>query len=179
MTWPRIERHAELASTMDRARELAETGAPAGTVVVADFQTAGRGTRDRIWLAPAGSCLMFTIISRPTIGPASLADLPARVSEAICGYLRATLGLACEVKPPNDIVVDGRKLCGVLCASKIVGERVEHVLIGIGLNTRMSRDQLPLETATSLLIETGGCPGHDELLDGLLSALEEATSDAR
>lgn len=168
MTPPRIERHAELPSTMDRARELAERGAPAGTVVVADFQSEGRGTRGRSWHAPPGSCLMFTLIARPRVRPAALTDLPARISESICGYLQQTLGLDCTVKPPNDIVVADRKLCGVLCTSKIVGERVEYVLCGIGLNTRMTRDQLPLQTATSLLVELGECPAQDELLDGLL-----------
>lgn len=156
---------------MDRARGLAEQGAPAGTVVVADYQSEGRGTRGRVWLAPAGSCLMFTLIARPDVGPATLADLPARVSASICGWLQESLGLGCVVKPPNDIVVGDRKLCGVLCTSKIVGDRVEYVLCGVGLNTRMTPEQLPLERATSLLIELGACPGHDALLDGVLGSL--------
>ncbi len=156
---------------MDRARELAEQGAPAGTVVVADFQSKGRGTRGRAWLAPPGSCLMFTLIARPDVEPAALTDLPARVSETIRGYLRESLGLDCSVKPPNDIVVGGRKLCGVLCTSKIVGDRVEYVLCGIGLNTHMTDEQLPLDTATSLLVELGKCPPHEDLLDEVLGRI--------
>jgi len=174
---PRIERHAALPSTMDRARELAEAGAPAGTVVVADYQSAGRGTRGRDWLAPPGTCLMLTVVARPHVAPGALADLPARVSASICDYLRGSLGLDCAVKPPNDIVVGGRKLCGVLCTSKIVGDRVEYVLCGIGLNTHMSRDELPLETATSLLIERRSCPDHEPLLDGVLGSLRWLVRD--
>lgn len=179
MNGQRIEWHAELPSTMERARELAGHGGPAGTTVVADFQSAGRGTRGRAWSAPPGTCLMFTVVARPAIAPEELAELPGRVSEAIAGYLRATLGLECSVKPPNDVVVGGRKLCGVLCTSKIVGDCVEYVLCGIGLNTHMTREQLPLETATSLHIELGDCPEHDVLLDGLLDGLTGVLQNVR
>lgn len=172
MSRPGIERYDELPTTMERARELAEAGAPAATTVVAAYQSAGRGTRGRTWSAPPGSCLMFTTIARPDLTPAALAELPLLVSGAICEYLNHHLGLACEVKPPNDIVVGDRKLCGVLCTSKIVGERVEYALFGIGLNTQMTTEQLPLDRATSIAIELGFCPPHDELLDGLLEALE-------
>lgn len=122
---------------------------------------------------------MFTVIARPQVAPAALVDLPARVSEAICAYLQAALGLDCAVKPPNDIVVGSRKLCGVLCTSKVIGERVEYVLCGIGLNTRMTRDQLPLETATSLAVEIGDCPDNDALLTGMLDSLAWLIRDAR
>ena len=122
---------------------------------------------------------MFTLIARPRVEPAALTDLPARISESICGYLQQALGLDCAVEPPNDIVASNkRKLCGVLCTSKIVGDRVEYVLCGIGLNTLMTRDLLPLETATSLLVELGDCPAHDVLLDGVLASLEWVVGDA-
>jgi len=166
-----IEHHAALPSTMDRARELAEQSAPAGMVVVADFQSAGRGTRGRIWQAPPGSCLMFTLIARPSLEPPALADLPVAVGASIAHYLQVALNLDCAVKAPNDIMVGGRKLCGVLCTSKIVGERVEYVLCGIGLNSQMTAEQLPLETATSIRVELGWCPTHAELLAGLIAEL--------
>jgi BirA family biotin operon repressor/biotin-[acetyl-CoA-carboxylase] ligase len=120
----RIEWHAELPSTMTRARELAESGAPAGAVVVTDYQSEGRGTHGRIWLASPGSCLMFTLLVRPKISPSTLIDIPLRISESIAECLRDGYGLACEVKPPNDIMAGGKKLCGVLCTSHLVADRV-------------------------------------------------------
>jgi BirA family biotin operon repressor/biotin-[acetyl-CoA-carboxylase] ligase len=167
----RIERHTELPSTMTRARELAESGAPAGTVVVADFQSAGRGTHGRTWLAPPGSCLMFTLIARPDIPVATLTEIPLRISESIAACLRDDYGIDCDVKPPNDILAGGRKLCGVLCTSHLVGERLEWLLVGIGLNTRMSGSDRPIETATSLAMEGVVVTDHDELLRRVLGRL--------
>jgi BirA family transcriptional regulator, biotin operon repressor / biotin---[acetyl-CoA-carboxylase] ligase len=170
-----IERHEQLGSTMTRARELAEAGAPAGTVVVAEHQTEGRGTRGRVWLAPAGTCLMFTLIARPALIPTDLEHLPRLVSASVAEALLEELGLRCVVKEPNDILAGDRKLCGVLCTSHITGERVEWVLCGIGLNTRMAPDELPLPTATSLLIEGVQVPPHEELLEIVLRRLEWLT----
>lgn len=165
-----IEWHAELDSTMSRARDLAASGAPAGTIVVADYQSAGRGTRDRTWTAPPGTCLMFTIVARPALAPADLEALPLRVSESIAALLRE-MGVVCRVKEPNDILAHGRKLCGVLCTSHIRAERIDWLLCGIGLNTTMTTDQLPTTTATSLAIEDIPIPPHAELLERLLDGL--------
>jgi BirA family biotin operon repressor/biotin-[acetyl-CoA-carboxylase] ligase len=140
-------------------------------VVVADYQSAGRGTHGRTWQAPPGTCLMFTLVCRPWILPAQLETLPRRVSESIAGALRERLGLPCEVKQPNDILVHGRKLCGVLCTSHLVGERVVWVLVGVGLNTSMRGDELPLSSATSLAVEGVPTPGHAALLELLLECL--------
>lgn len=156
---------------MTRARELAESGAPAGTVVVADYQTEGRGTHGRTWLAPPGTCLMFTLIARPEMPVDALPGISLRVSETIAACLRDEFGLVCDVKPPNDIMVDGKKLCGVLCTSHLVGDRVEWLLVGIGLNTRMTAADLPFETATSLAIEGIVVAADDVLLRRMLSSL--------
>jgi BirA family biotin operon repressor/biotin-[acetyl-CoA-carboxylase] ligase len=156
---------------MTRARELAESGAPAGTVVVTDYQSEGRGTHGRIWLAPSGSCLMFTLLARPDIPVESLTDIPLRISDAIAACLHDTYGLACEVKPPNDIMVGGKKLCGVLCTSHLVGERIAWLLFGIGLNTQMSETERPFESATSLAIEGIDAGSHDDLLRRVLDRL--------
>jgi BirA family biotin operon repressor/biotin-[acetyl-CoA-carboxylase] ligase len=167
----RIEWHTELPSTMTRARELAEAGAPAGTVVVADYQSEGRGTHGRTWLAPPGSCLMFTLIARPDIPIAVLTEIPMRISEAIATCLRADYGLECVVKPPNDILAGGRKLCGVLCTSHLVSERLEWLLVGVGLNTRMSEVDRPMETVTSLAMEGVVFDSHGDLLRRVLGRL--------
>ncbi len=158
---------------MDCATRLAESGAPAGTVVVADFQRQGRGTHGRVWQAPPGSCLMFTCLFRPVVTPAELASLPARIANEIAGALVEITCVPAAVKLPNDVVVGDRKICGVLCTSRIIGEQVEWLLCGIGLNTMMTAEQLPLESATSLSIEDANpLPAHPELLDALLGRLE-------
>lgn len=156
---------------MTRARELAEAGAPPGTVVVADYQSDGRGTHGRSWLAPPGSCLMFTLIARPSIPVETLTEIPLRVSNSIAALLRDEFGLTCEVKPPNDILVAGKKLCGVLCASHLVGDRVEWLLVGIGLNTTMTDANRPLKMATSLSLESVATTEHVDLLQRLLTSV--------
>ena len=163
---------------MTRAEHLATSGAPDGMVVVADYQSSGRGTYGRRWLAPPGTCLMFTLVCRPTVTPASLEAWPRRVSESIARALSEQLGLACAVREPNDIMVRDRKLCGVLCTSHLVGSHVDWVLVGIGLNTAMREDELPLPTATSLAVEGVSVPGHVELLDLLLGRLGWARGPA-
>jgi BirA family biotin operon repressor/biotin-[acetyl-CoA-carboxylase] ligase len=177
-----IERHAVLPSTMDRARELAEQGAPAGMVVVADYQSAGRGTHGRSWLAPPGACLMFTVVARPALTPTALERLPFRVSTTVAEVLREHLGAACTVHEPNDIYLHDRKVCGVLCTSHIIGDQVRWVLCGIGLNTHMTPEQLPLETATSLAAAGLTVPSHEELLplllDGLVWLLDDSSDMA-
>lgn len=158
---------------MECATRLAESGAPAGTVVVADFQRQGRGTHGRVWQAPPGSCLMFTCLFRPAVSPGDLTELPERIAGEIARALIETTGVPAHVKLPNDVMVGDRKLCGVLCTTRITGERVEWLLCGIGLNTRMTADQLPLESATSLFIEDANpLPKHPALLDTLLERLE-------
>jgi len=156
---------------MTRARELAESGAPTGTVVVANYQSEGRGTHGRTWLAPPGSCLMFTLIARPDMPVDALIDIPLRISASIAACLHDDYGLACDVKPPNDIMVGGLKLCGVLCTSHLVGERIEWLLVGIGLNTNMTEADRPLDTATSLRHEGIVIASHEALLEQVLPRL--------
>jgi BirA family biotin operon repressor/biotin-[acetyl-CoA-carboxylase] ligase len=157
---------------MDCATRLAEAGAPSGTVVVADFQRQGRGTHGRVWQAPPGTCLMFTCLFRPQLVPAELSSLPARVAEDVAAGLMDATGVQSTIKLPNDVVVGGRKLCGVLCTSRITGEQVDWLLCGIGVNTSMTEDQRPLESATSLFIEgVNPLPDHPALLKSLLDRL--------
>jgi BirA family biotin operon repressor/biotin-[acetyl-CoA-carboxylase] ligase len=167
-----IEWHACLDSTMDRAAELAERGAAVGTVVVADYQRAGRGTHGRSWLAPPGTCLMFTMLLRPSVAPEALTAMPTRIGQSIADALNATFGLGCTVKHPNDILSTGKKLCGVLCTSRVVGDRVAWLLCGVGLNTFMTHAALPHAEATSLALEGARVPPHPELLTVLLAGLE-------
>lgn len=115
---------------------------------------------------------MFTLIARPRFSPEVLDTLPTRVGASIAGVLTEELGLACEIKHPNDILVGGRKLCGILCTSRVVADHVAWLLCGVGINTCMSVADLPTPLATSLSIEGAVVPSHQELLAALLPALE-------
>ncbi|MFA5786992.1 MAG: biotin--[acetyl-CoA-carboxylase] ligase [Actinomycetota bacterium] len=153
-----LEVHERLDSTNSRALELAVEGAAEGAVVVADYQSAGRGRRGRSWIAPAGSSLLFTVLLRPgpelSAGPATFA-----VGVAACEVVR-NLGCAAGLKWPNDLVVEDRKLAGML--TEVVprppgfgrGWRADQpapvwpaLAVGFGLNVDMDVAELPEEVA--------------------------------
>ena len=146
---------AETASTNADALALAEEGAPEHSIVVAGHQTAGRGRLGRSWTAAPGSSLLLSVILRPRVPPedAPLVALDAALSMlATCRSFVPVGGL----KWPNDLVIDDRKLAGVLPEAKVVGGRIEHVVVGIGLNLRQGIEDFPPEIrarATSLALE--------------------------
>lgn len=164
---------------MTRASELAKTGAPDGTVVVADYQREGRGTRGRVWVAPPGTCLMFSAVLRPPLRPPELPGLPRRIAEAVAEAVNLGLGIDAGVKPPNDVIVGDRKLAGILCQSHIRSNRIRWLICGIGLNTNLTSLDAQVPDATSLLIETGLEQDHTKLIRDLLGALEEFRAPAR
>lgn len=143
-------RHFRLVdSTNSRARELAGAGSPGGTVVTAAEQTAGRGRQGRTWVAPAGKALLYSAILRPLDKRHLL--LPLSVPLAVCATAEQLQpGLECQIKWPNDIWVDGRKLAGVLIEAK---PQDGWAVIGVGLNLGVQASDFPPElrkTATSL-----------------------------
>lgn len=139
-----LEVHADLASTMDRARELADRGAPDGTVVLADSQHRGRGSQGRTWHSPEGKDLYLSILARPDL-PASARPLVslavglgvAEAAETLSG------GAHAEVKWPNDVRLLGRKCAGILVEARSVGDRFEAVIgIGLDVNRRVWEPEL-------------------------------------
>ncbi len=167
-----IEWHVALESTMDRAREAAVAGAGSGTVIVADFQHKGRGTRGRSWIAPSGSCLMFTSILKGCLSSAELVELPTAIAERVSLALREHYDLPVEVDFPNDLTVGGRKLAGVLCIAQTTGDLSDWVLCGIGINTNLAASQVAVENSTSLRIEGGYSVEHERLLGWILQGLD-------
>ncbi|KQY56499.1 biotin--[acetyl-CoA-carboxylase] ligase [Nocardioides sp. Root140] len=159
-----------VGSTNAELGSRARNGAADGTVVVTEHQTAGRGRLDRVWETPARSALTFSLLKRPDLPPVVWPWIPLATGLAIHTALSGTVpGLG--LKWPNDVLVDGRKLAGILV------ERIETpdgpaAVIGIGLNVSTTRDELPVETATSLALESGEAPDRTDLLNGLLSSLE-------
>ena len=123
-----------VGSTNDLAREWAQTGAPDWALVVADAQTAGRGRGERRWLTEPGGALAFSLVLRPT--PAEAGCLPRFTALAALGLIRALsgLGLAAQLKWPNDVLLAGRKVAGVLVEADWQSAQVEAMVIGMGVN---------------------------------------------
>ena len=149
---------------------LLEPDAPEGAVAVADEQTAGRGRLGRRWLAPAGTSLLCSIQLRPQVDPPRLPELTGVAARATAEAIEAVSGVAAEIKEPNDLLVGGRKVAGVLAEA-----REDRVVVGIGINVNISEAGLPENVdrmATSLLVETGRTTDRAELLVELLDRLE-------
>ena len=162
--------HRVTDSTNARARELAMAGAPDGTIVTADEQTAGRGRQGRTWSAPRGRALLLSVIVRDLTRRDSL--LPLAVPVAVAEACDEFAGTRCDIKWPNDIWVAGRKLAGILLEGR---PQEGWAVIGIGLNVGTARDEFPeelRETATSLAIEGGTDPGVAAVLPRVLDCLE-------
>jgi BirA family biotin operon repressor/biotin-[acetyl-CoA-carboxylase] ligase len=163
--------HRRTDSTNERAKELVVAGAPGGLVVTADEQTAGRGRRGHSWFGPPGSSLLYSGLMRPFEGDPLLA-LAAPL--AVCEAAEAIAPVRCQVKWPNDVWVDGRKLAGVLVEAQ---PEDGWAVIGIGLNVTVAPEDFPAElrdTATSLVpTEDEGSPGGAPTVAQALEALNQ------
>src|SRR5581483_105763 len=161
--WRRIEWRAEIDSTQRLARDLARAGAEEGTCVVAEAQSAGRGRLGRTWHSPPGTNLYCSVVLRPPLAPAAV---PAAVAE--------TTTLSAEIKWPNDVLVGGRKVAGILTELEAELERVRFVIVGIGVNLNTTAFPAELaERATSLALASGRPVDRAAFTGRLLAALEE------
>jgi BirA family biotin operon repressor/biotin-[acetyl-CoA-carboxylase] ligase len=152
---------------------MAAAGAAEGTAVVALAQTAGRGRQGRFWNSPAGQGLYLSVILRPVACFPVVQLIPLAAGIAVAETLTAIYGVAPDIKWPNDIMIGGRKACGILVESSIEGNRVDFAILGIGVN--LGQEEFPDDiraTATSLLKETGLLIAADDLLSPLLDRLE-------
>lgn len=158
----------ETDSTQRVAFDLARMGAPHGTVVRADFQTAGRGRQGRPWDAPVGSSLMFSVILRPDRPVHELAPLSILTADVLANVFASHTGASAQIKWPNDVLLNGRKTSGILLQTRTGAEPVAVLGIGVNVNTPVSL--LP-DGATSLAEESGcSCDAaiiFDEILAGL------------
>lgn len=155
----RVEYFSETDSTNQRAQELGEQGAEHGTVVIAETQRSGRGRMGRTWCSPAGVNLYTSILLRPTILPIQAAQLTFLSAVAVARAVEAVANVEVTVKWPNDILLNGKKLAGLLNEISAEMEGIHYVVLGIGVNLNMAADQFPDDLrypATSLLLETGG-----------------------
>jgi BirA family biotin operon repressor/biotin-[acetyl-CoA-carboxylase] ligase len=158
-------------STQRVAFELAERGAPDGAVVVAGTQTAGRGRRGRGWHDAPGDCLLTSIVVRPRLHVRDLPQLSLATAVAAREALGRVASLDARLKWPNDVLVGGRKIAGVLLESRTVVAPL--VVIGVGINLRQRSFPEALEpVATSVLRETGRAITPETMLDALLASFD-------
>jgi BirA family biotin operon repressor/biotin-[acetyl-CoA-carboxylase] ligase len=159
-------------STMDVARAEAEANAPEGTIVVAEEQTAGRGRFGRSWLSPAGKNIYVTVILRPTVDRLRRLGMltPLAVSLAIEGVT----GMTPQIKWPNDVLLGGRKISGVLIDVELAGAEPRYALVGIGLNVNYDIDPESeiADIATSVKAELGRETPREPILAALLNHME-------
>lgn len=169
-----IHHHEVIASTNDVALKLARAGAAHGEVVIADRQTAGRGRRGRSWSSPARVNLYLSVILRPQLPPQRAPELVSVVAVAAAETLRE-MDIPAGIKWPNDLVIDGRKVAGILTELSADGARINFVVVGIGINVNATQADFPEELhpiATSLRIEKGAKVSRAELAAALLGKLE-------
>ncbi|MCI9201729.1 MAG: biotin--[acetyl-CoA-carboxylase] ligase [Lachnospiraceae bacterium] len=166
--------YEETGSTNIDAKRLGEEGAAHGTIVVADKQNAGRGRRGRVWQSPAGKDIYFTILLRPSFEPDKASGLTLVMALSVAQAVERKCSLKAGIKWPNDVVLNGKKICGILTEMNMETDYIQHVVIGVGINVNL--DEMPEEisqTATSILWESGEKTARAELLQEVLARFEE------
>lgn len=158
-TWAgqEIRYFESIDSTNFKAKELAEQGFPSGTLVVSDEQTAGRGRRGRSWESPSGTGIFMTLMLKPEINPNNASMLTLVSALAVAKAINEVTGLEAQIKWPNDIVVNGKKICGILTEMSAQFDYINHIVIGIGINVH--NEAFPEEIAhmaSSIMLESGG-----------------------
>jgi BirA family biotin operon repressor/biotin-[acetyl-CoA-carboxylase] ligase len=175
--WSSIEVVPRTGSTNADLAARARAGAPAGSVLVTDFQDAGRGRRGRSWVAPRGSGIAMSVLLRPTGVPAARWTwLPLLTGLAVVEGLRRAAGVPAVLKWPNDVLVEDRKLCGVL-AERVETPEGPACVLGVGVNVWLAAEELPVPTATSLALlaqqsGSGRPPSRNLLIATILAAFE-------
>jgi len=171
----RVRHHRRIDSTNRAAFDAAADGAPDGTVITADAQLAGRGRLGRSWESPAGRNLYLSILLRGPLSAATAAALPFVAAVAARDAVEAVTELPAQIKWPNDLVIDGRKIGGILIETKSAGDAILLAVVGIGINVNWPRRSMPAAlqaTASSLLIERGRSVSRTRLLAALVDEFD-------
>jgi BirA family biotin operon repressor/biotin-[acetyl-CoA-carboxylase] ligase len=165
---------SEIASSNTLAMEMAANGTPEGTVVIAEVQTGGKGRLGRKWISPKGN-LYLSVVLRPNIPMHKAPLITLMGAVAVASAIRAVCGLSAGIKWPNDILVDGKKVSGLLTEMSAEQDRIRHIVLGIGVDVNMDIRDLPYEIrslTTTLAAETEAKINRTELLQQLLRDLE-------
>jgi BirA family biotin operon repressor/biotin-[acetyl-CoA-carboxylase] ligase len=165
----------QTTSTNDVIEKLARDGVKEGIVVFAESQTRGRGRLGRTWISPAYKGLWFSVLLRPDLRPQEATQLTVVSATALRRAIRAETGLNPEIKWPNDVLVGGKKVAGVLTELSAELDRVKHVILGIGVDVNLGAAEFPAELrkqATSLKMEAGKTVSRAELATAILQELD-------
>ena len=166
--------YEETDTTNNRARELALEGAPEGTLVVAEKQTAGRGRRGKVWESPLGTGIWMSLVLRPQIMPAEASVLTLLCGLATAEAIEVETGLSAGIKWPNDILINGKKAVGILTEMDCEMSQVHFVIPGIGINVNTTSFPPEIaDIATSLYLECGKTVSRRRLVHKVLERLEE------
>lgn len=172
----RVHYFVETGSTNQVAMQLGRQGEPAGTLVVAESQDCGRGRLGRAWLSPPGQGLYFSMLLRPRLEPADLSKITLVAALAVCKAVEEVTGLAPGIKWPNDLLLAGKKFCGILTETgPLAVGKPTLVVLGIGLNVLTSLDLFPEELhaqVTSLAVAGGESLCRGELLAAIVRAVD-------
>ncbi len=170
-------------STNTHLKRMALEGAPHGTVVLAEQQTGGRGRFDRVFHSPPGKGIYLSLLLRPTLPANKLMVLTAFTAVAVCRAIEQTCALRPQIKWTNDLILGGKKLCGILTELSLESEtgRVQYAVVGIGINVNQESEEFPPELssiATSLKSAAGRPISREALIAALLTQLDEMTASA-
>ncbi len=174
----RVERVAETGSTNADVAERFRAGEDAGLVLIAEHQTAGRGRLGRSWESPPGASLVLSVLLTPDAAPERWPWLPLTAGLAVARAAGRVAGVTADLKWPNDVLVEGQKVCGIL-VERVEGStgstdgRRAAAVVGIGINVSQTRAELPVPGATSLALASGNQVDRDELLTALLLELQQ------
>lgn len=166
--------YEETDSTNNRAKEAGEKGAPHGMLFVSDKQTAGKGRRGRTWVSPSGTSIYMTLLLRPDITPSKAPMLTLVMGLSVAEGIRKVTGEPAGIKWPNDIVVNKKKVCGILTEMATEIQYVNYVVIGVGINT--NQQEFPEElkqVATSLCLESGKYYRRAKIIAAVMERFEE------
>lgn len=170
----KIIHEARLDSTNEAAKQGGDAGEAHGTVFWADSQTAGKGRRGRSWYSEEQGNLYFTILLRPQLTPEKASMLTLVMAYAVVQAVRELTGLEALIKWPNDIVVHGKKVCGILSEMKLAGMAVEYCVVGVGVNIAQQYFAEEIQDkATSLAVEAGQAFEPEKLLQEILYFFEQ------
>lgn len=176
----RLEFLKTTASTNADAFRLAENGAVEGAVVLADAQSGGRGRRGRVWASPAGANLYCSVVLRPAIMPHEAPQLTFLSAVAVARAIEQTTKLTPEIKWPNDLLISGKKVAGLLNEMSAETDGINFVILGIGVNLNMTADQFPADLrhpATSLFLESGVRVDRSRFAVAMLNELDLLYAD--
>jgi len=171
-----IHYYQEIGSTNDEAFRLGMEGAPEGTVVVANSQSAGKGRLQRSWFSPPSSNIYTSVILRPEFNPADAPRITIMAGLAAAQSIETYCPRKARIKWPNDVLIDGKKVCGILTQMQTDEDKIDFVILGIGINVNVAADEFPPEIrniATSIAAQTGAFHSRQDLLITLYKNLSK------